>query len=319
MCYIMSHKTPNMVTQFKNLQQLLDFFKDEETCKSWFAEKRWGGTPACPHCGSIKVYTTNRGYKCGEKECHKKFSVTVGTIFENSKISLRTWFAALYLCTTSKKGISSVQLGETLGITQKSAWFALHRIREMLKDNSTHQLDGEVEIDETYIGGKERNKHKSKRQRVNGYTGKTPMVGLLQRGGKMVLRPVTSGYANGAALKPIVREVVSKDATIITDGFGGYSGLHKEFKSHEIVNHEKEEYTRGTFHTNTIEGFWSIMKRGIYGIYHSISVKHLDNYCSEFGYRYNTREKSSVERFEDAVTKVSGTRLTYTQLIGKVV
>ncbi|MEZ5016183.1 MAG: IS1595 family transposase [Flavipsychrobacter sp.] len=306
-----------MQSQFKNLQQLLDFFKDEDFCKEWYAQQRWGGNPACPHCGCINPYVTNRGYKCREKTCHKKFSVTVGTIFENSKIGLRTWFAAMFLCTTSKKGVSSIQLSETLGITQKSAWFVLHRIREMLKDNSTDQLTGEVEIDETYIGGKERNKHKSKRKRVNGYTGKTPMVGLLQRNGNMVLRPVTTGYANGAAIKPIVREIVSKDATIITDGFGAYSGLHKEFKQHEIVNHEKEEYVRGKFHTNSIEGFWSILKRGIYGIYHSVSVKHLNNYCSEFGYRYNTRDLTSVERFKNAVLKVSNTRVTYKELIRK--
>ncbi len=311
------HNAYKMQSQFKNLQQLLDFFKDEEFCKEWYAQQRWGGTPACPHCGCVDPYKTNRGYKCREKTCHKKFSVTVGTIFENSKIGLRTWFAAMFLCTTSKKGVSSVQLSETLGITQKSAWFVLHRIREMLKDNNNEPLTGEVEIDETYIGGKEKNKHKSKRINQTGMNTKTPMVGLLQRNGNMVLRVIKAGTANGVTIKPIVREVVSKEATIYTDGFGAYKHLDKEYASHGIVEHGNGEYVKGVIHTNNIEGFWAIMKRGIYGIYHSVSAKHLDNYCSEFGYRYNTRAKSSVERFEDAVLKISNARITYNQLISK--
>jgi len=306
-----------MTTQFKSLLQVLDYFKSEETCISYLANSRWGDTPCCPHCGNVGAYVTNRGFKCKAKECHKKFTVTTGTIFENTKISLRIWFAAMYLCTAHKKGVSSLQLCRDLNITQKTAWFLLHRIREMLNYNNVDQLDGTVEVDETYIGGKHRNKHAKARKLLNekgtGAINKTPVVAMLQRDGSIVT--IVTPLANGEAIKPFIYKHVKPGSTVITDGFGAYKGLDAHY-THEVVMHSENEYVReGNIHTNTLEGFWSQLKRGIIGTFHQVSPKHLHRYCHEFGYKYNTRKESDVARFEDVFTKVNNVRLTYDKLI----
>lgn len=303
-----------MQTNFKNIVQLLDYFKEEETCKKYLEMQRWGDNVCCIHCGNAKVYRTNRGFKCADKTCAKKFSVTTGTVFENTKIKLRYWFGAVYLATAHKKGVSSHQLSRDLGVTQKTAWFMLHRIRHTFNINNNAKLDNMVEIDETYIGGKESNKNLSKRKKVNGTANKTPVFGMLEREGKVITMVVKE--TNGNALKPIIRESVKTSATIITDGFGAYKHLDKEYKMHTIIQHDRNEYVNGIYHTNSIEGFWSLLKRGIFGIYHSVSPKHLERYCDEFSYRYNTRSIADTERFNVTLGQTEG-RLTYKTLINK--
>ena len=331
-----------MESKFKNLQSLLDFFKDDATCKAYYEQKRWGGNVACHHCGSLKVYMTNRGFKCGEKLCGKKFTVTTGTIFENTKISLRTWFAAMYLISTSKKGVSSLQLAEQLGITQKTAWFLNHRIREMLIDAVSTKLSGTVEVDESFIGGKNKNRHKDKKvenSQGRSFKDKTPVVGLLQRvqfeiierpnkviKGKIVKEKVilqqsivklqVATDTQQKTVEPIVETHVEQGVTVYSDEWHAYSNLKNNYE-HSIVNHSIQEYVNGAIHTNGIEGFWSILKRGYIGIYHFMSKKHLHRYCVEFSYRYNNKTLTGVEKFEIALRNVSTARITYNKLIGK--
>lgn len=301
--------------QFKNLKQLFDTFKDEETCKAYLEQQRWNGAPECPFCACTKVYRTNRGFKCGDKFCAKKFTVTVGTVFENSKISLSIWFAAIYMATSSKKGISSLQLSRQLGITQKTAWFVLHRVREMLKADAPTMLRNVVEVDETYVGGKNKNRHYGKKKLASqGGAGKTPVFGAVQRHGKVVAKVVPD--TTHATLLPYMVTMVEAGSIMVSDQFySTYQPILEPYKQ-VVVKHSDGEYVRGAFHTNTIEGFWSLLKRGIYGIYHQVSPKHLQRYCDEFAARYNSRDIKDNERFELSVKNSAG-RLTYNQLTAK--
>ena len=304
---------------FKNLKELMKYFSDEKTCLEYLEQQLWNGKPVCPHCGSEKVYRLANGkqFKCGNKKtCDRKFTVLVGTIYENTKISLTTWFAAIYILTAHKKGISSYQLARDLGVTQKTAWFINHRIREMVKISSDITLTNTIQVDETYVKGKAKNRTKKKRKLIaDGVIKDEPAIVFGMVSDKAVMKVVPN--AERETLNPIINEVVQdSEAVIVTDGWTSYSGLDEQYKGHIIINHAQDEYKVGEYHTNTVEGLWSILKRGIYGIYHHVSAKHLQRYCEEFAHRYNSRKIKDADRFVMTIQQSRG-RLKYVDLIKK--
>lgn len=309
-----------MFAQFKTLPQLFDFFKDETTCIAYWEQIRWKGNVTCPHCGGENPYKTNRGYKCRNKECQKKFSALVGSIFENSKMPLRTWFGAIFLCCNHKKGVSSLQLSRDLGIHQKSAWFMLHRIRETLMERAPKALGGEgvvVETDTTVVGGKVKNMHNKKRRELSkkGHNAnKTNVVGVIERSGNIRFDVVDKDETESG----LVLKHIDKSSVLMTDGAMNLHLVGKHFAAHQTVDHGKGEYVREkVIHTNTIEGAFSHFDRMVIGVYHNISRKHMQAYANECAYRYNTRKMEQPVRFEDTVMKCSGVRITYAALTTK--
>lgn len=290
---------------------------DEKAAVEFMEKQRWGEHPACPRCGSLNVYQMRDSktgerqadyrWRCREKHPSQQFTVRTGTVFEDSRAELRHWCFAFWRASTSKKGVSALEIHRQTGLSYKSALFMLHRIRFAMADSVVGPLGGEVEVDETYVGGKPRYKGVSKRGRG---TKKQCVLAMVERGGRVKTRPIAN--VTGKTLKAAIREDVHPSSRIITDENSAYTGIGAEFAGgHQTVCHSAREYVRGDVHSNTIEGFFSIVKRGINGIYHAVSKERLHRYMAEFEFRYNNRNLEDGQRTTAAIQAAEGKRLTY--------
>jgi transposase-like protein len=312
--------------QPKTLQQAMRHFSDEQVCIDTVAKMRWPNGPECPACSHNEHYylKTQKRWKC--KECYKQFTVKLGTIFEDSPLGLDKWLAALWMLVNCKNGISSYEIGKDMGISQKAAWFMLHRLRLALQKGSVTKLGGpgtEVEVDETFIGGKARNMHKERRSRLKHYgraEDKAIVMGILHRGGNVHAKVVPS--AKKPVLRAELKNAVADGSTVYTDEAIAYYDLKEEYE-HRVINH-LEKYVDGRVSTNGIENFWSLLKRGLNGTYIAVEPFHLFRYVDEQVFRYNSRKDSSgkkmkdAERFNLALSQIAGKRLTFKEVTGKV-
>ena len=313
----------------RTLIEAVNFFSDIENCRKFMVSVRWmDGIVRCPSCGSEKVsYLENAGlYKCNVKHPKQKFSLKVGTVFEDSPISLQKWLPAVWMIVASKNGVSSYEVSRSIGVTQKSAWFMMHRIRLALSSGSFEKIGdgGPVEIDETFIGGKPKNMHADRRMKLKtAMIGdhKTAVMGMLDRETRRVRAKVIPNVKRETLQAEILANVQHK-ATVYTDGWAGYDKLKTAEFVHETVNH-MEEYVRGQVHTQGIENFWSLLKRSLNGTYVAVEPFHLARYVDEQAFRFNNRATkgnaiNDADRFVLAVSQIAGKRLTYRELTGKV-
>ena len=308
----------------KTLQQAIIHFSDPANCDTFMRAARWSdGRPRCPQCGSDNViYLENaKLYKCRTKHPRQKFSLKVGTIFEDSPLGLDKWLAAIWLIANAKNGISSYEVHRALGVTQKSAWFMLHRIRLAMQNGSIEKLSGHVEVDETYIGGKARNMHKAviarkfgdKSNTGSSSVGKVAVMGLLERHGQVRTHVVVGPTSD--VLQGHIAQNVERGSNVYTDGWRGYKGVKDEY-THNVIDHA-EKYVDGIVHTNGIENFWSLLKRTIRGTYVSVEPFHLFRYLDEQSFRFNKRHGKDFDRFVEVLSMISGKRLEYKDLIGR--
>ena len=309
-----------MVNEHNNLpntlQEAIKHFSDELLCINFVASMRFtDGIAVCPKCGNNETsfLSTRKIWKC--KACKKQFSVKVGTIFEDSPIGLDKWLVAMWLIANAKNGISSYEIHRAIGVTQKTAWFMLHRIRLAMQNGSIEKLSGEVECDETFVGGLAKNMHKAKREKLikgRGSVGKTAVFGALERKGRVLAKVIEK--TDRKTLHNEVKEKVETGASLFTDEWKSYHGLDADY-IHEVINHSIE-YVRENVHTNGIENFWSLLKRTLKGTYVSVERYHLSKYVDEQVFRFNERKLNDKERFLGVLKAVSGKRLTYDELRG---
>lgn len=315
----MKHKAPGKAHRKGiSLKQFINRYPTNESAEQWFIERRWSNGVCCPYCGSLNVQIgckhPTMPFRCREKECGRpRFSTKTGTVMEGSKIGFQDWLIAMFLLTTSLKSVSSMKLHRDIGITQKSAWFLAHRLRDALSQNTDKPFAGPVEVDETYFGGKRRNMSNSKRAGLKGRgaVDKTAVVGAKDRASKKVSAKVVNS-TDKKTLQGFVKDNAAKSAKVYTDDAASYDGMKFD---HETVKHSLSEYVKGDVHTNGIESLWSMLKRAHKGTFHKLSPKHLDRYVQEFAGRHNIREQDTNEQLNSLLDGMEFKRLKYHDLI----
>lgn len=280
-----------------NVFQFLQRFGTQELCEAHIREARWpGGIIICPYCGHNRAYNIEGGkrFKCANNKCYKKFSSKVGTFLEDTNLKLPVWFLLIYLMASNRKSISSFQIARNLGISQKSSWYLMHKLRLVFEEKYIEPVSGTVEVDECFLG-------KGAWSRWGSIsTRKTPILGIIQRGGRVIIKTIED--RNQATLNKMVLQYVVPGSTVYTDGWLGYNRLKKHYK-HDAVNHSNHEYVRGDVHTNNIEGVWAFFKKNIRNGHHSISGKHVQRYCNEVAWKFNNRHLSTMERFDEMLKR----------------